>query len=162
MFVKQYDSCRRGPLQCAVFANDRRAASKIVLRIVETPSCTRKNINIRSHAGYNNASPNGGDTSYTCENLSNRSYIQKWRCSYKPAKHCKTVRLWSYWYKNNKNTINQAKPQLKARRRRKFLRIFSLRAYPIAPPPGEGGSRNYFILRPWSGFYFILRSYAVY
>ena len=61
-------------MSCTVFANDRRAASKIVLRIVETPSCTRKNIKIRSHAGYNNALRNGGDTSYTRENLNNRSY----------------------------------------------------------------------------------------
>ena len=67
MFVKQYDSCRRGPLQCAVFANDRRAASNIVLRIVETPSCNRKNAKVRGHTDFKDALSMVEVPSYTRE-----------------------------------------------------------------------------------------------
>ena len=45
----------------------------MVLRIVETPSCTRKNKKVRSHAGYTNALPMW-TPSYTRENISNRTY----------------------------------------------------------------------------------------
>ena len=66
------DSCLRP--SCTVLANNRCAASNMVLRIVETPSCTRKNKKIRSHAGYSNALPMVETPSYTRENISNRSY----------------------------------------------------------------------------------------
>ena len=48
------------------------------------------------------------------------------------------MHLWSYCYKNYKNTIKQAKTQLKARRRRKILRIFLTKGLSHTPP-GEGG-----------------------
>ena len=46
----------------------------MVLRIVEKPSCARKNIKIHAHVGYNCDLSIAETPSYTRENISNRSY----------------------------------------------------------------------------------------
>ena len=82
--------------------------------------CIHKNIKIHAHVDYNcdlsivETPPTRMKTPVTVRTI--------FKCrgrSYKPTKHCKTVRLWSHCCKNYKNTIKQTIIQLKARRRRK-------------------------------------------
>ena len=82
--------------------------------------------------------------SYTRENISNRSYTVS-NIEDVPANHQNTAKLYvcsAIASMNTKNNIKQAKIQLKARRRLKNFRVFSLRAYPIHPPGVGGGPRT--------------------
>ena len=90
------------------------------LSIVETPSYTRENISDRS---YTDSNAEGVPT--------NQRNIAKLYVCDPIAVNTKT------------NTIKQTILQLKARRRRKKIGVFSLRAYPIAPPGGGGVSNSY-------------------